>query len=322
MKLYRSRAAALGSASVVALCAGVAQPALAQDKPGIYLGLEGSVLMSGGTSEVLPSSTTGVGDLSVKPGGDGWSGKGTLGYRLNSAWDFAASLEGNWLDTDSGARTRSDLLTTQSGQISSKAHYYLADFDAGYTVRLGDSGKVRLSGGIEYANFTNRQTSAYSYHGQITPFPNFSIPDNEGGSKDVTSRFWGIGPKLGIDGSYRLGRSDFSVVGGVSGSVLFGRLHNSGSSAYYSYTGGPRPQITPTYFDEGSKGHTAYGLSADIGLAYQLPYANFNSTITAGYRVAQWWDIGQFQAVDSPTGAWQNVDLLVHGPFLNWTMAF
>ncbi|MEA2782659.1 MAG: hypothetical protein QOK29_4203 [Rhodospirillaceae bacterium] len=303
MKLYRSRAAALGSASVVALCAGLAQPALAQDKPGIYLSLEGSVLMSGGTSEVLPSSTTGVGsDLSVNPGGDGAGGRITLGYRMNPAWDFSASAEGNWLDTDSAARGGRGPFF---GEISSKANYYLADFDAGYTVRLGEATKVRLSGGIEYANFTNRQTTAYSYG----PFD---------GTQNVTSRFWGIGPKLGLDASYRLGRSDFSVVGGVSGSVLFGQLHNTGSQAYYSY-GSPNGK---SVFDDGSKSHTAYGLSADLGLAYQLPYANFNSSITAGYRVAQWWNIGQFQPVNSPTGAWQDVDLLVHGPFLNWTMAF
>ncbi|MEA2778526.1 MAG: hypothetical protein QOK29_70 [Rhodospirillaceae bacterium] len=307
------RTACLGGASFIALTVGLAQAAGAQDKPGFYLGLQGEILLSGGTSFDAPFGQLTSGlmkDLSVPPGGDGAGAKITAGYQFHGPWSIEANLAGNWLESTSDETFAQNPQGPEfiGAKLSSRTEYYLADFDAGYTIQLGQGRDIRLTGGVQYGNFrVDRNLNMFAYN--YIPFPG-------AGGVDIgmNSRFWGIGPKLGVDGHYQLGRSDFSVVGGVSGSVLFGRLTNSNS--YYSYGNGP----SGGGGNSDSKGHTAYGLNANLGLAYQMPYANFDSSITVGMQVDQWWNIAEQQEFTG--NGTQNVNLTTWGPFLKWETHF
>jgi hypothetical protein len=309
------RTACLGGASFIALTIGLAQTASAQEKPGFYLGLQGDILLSGGTSSDVPLGETGfLKDLSISPGGDGAGAKITAGYRFHGPWSVEANLAGNWLEStsDQTAFRIPNSPALIGAKLSSRTDYYLADFDAGYTIQLGEGRDIRLTGGVQYGNFReNGDLGIYTY-GLVQG------GGRAGASIGMNSRFWGIGPKLGVDGHYRLGRSDFSVVGGVSGSVLFGRLTNTNS--YYSYGSGP----VSNFSNSDSKSHTAYGINANLGLAYQLPYANFDSSITVGMQVDQWWNIAEqidFSNLSGPPGT-QNVNLTAWGPFLRWDTHF
>jgi Legionella pneumophila major outer membrane protein precursor len=317
MRRCTMRIAALSSVSVLALAVGAPAPASAQDgKPGFYLGLQGAALWSGGTDLDLPFSSlsSGLGDVKVPPGGEpGGNAQVTLGYQFPGPWSLELNGSGTWLPTTSDSTSTvigpvGPIERRGTVNLDSRADYYLADFDAGYAIKLGDRTDVKLSAGVQYGNFHVKRgvgfATGYYYAGggRVPGAPQIGIS-----AVSLDSKFWGVGPKLGIDGKYRLGRSGFSVIGGVSGSVLFGRLTNS-TSTYYSYSSSE------------SKGHTAYGLNADLGLAYQLPYVAVDSSITLGFKVDQWWSIAQ--QPDIFTSEMKNVDVLDYGPFVNWTTHF
>jgi hypothetical protein len=51
-----------------------------------------------------------------------------------------------------------------------------------------------------------------------------------------------------------------------------------------------------------------------------MPYANFDSSITVGMQVDQWWNIAEQQ--DFTGNGTQNVNLTTWGPFLKWETHF
>lgn len=70
-------------------------------------------------------------------------------------------------------------------------------------------------------------------------------------------------------------------------------------------------------------GHTG-SRDENLGLAYKLPYLNFDSSTTVSMQVDQWWHVAEqidFSNHSGPPGM-QNLNLTTWGPFLGWDTHF
>lgn len=131
-------------------------------------------------------------------------------------------------------------------QVKHRIRQGSLDFDAGQYINIDNFMRLRLFAGLRYSRVKNEVIATYLLVNPIgfTQQPSFVfVPDFEGvvgfetteiltstGSlEDIvnqTSKFEGIGPRFGAEGSFHLG-GGFGLVGGLSTALLVGRQQSS-----------------------------------------------------------------------------------------------
>jgi len=179
----------LAGVSLGVLMAGTAQ-AQVQTGPGFFGYLDGMYL--------LPSKT-GVSEATTLGGkasrGDGWGAQGKIGYRFDSPLDV--SLGGRYFDRGKGKG---------AGVFDwhgTKNVFWNADLDVGYNI-TGPGFGVRPFIGVRY------QQWRASFADSVAPIFGYG------------SKSWGIGPRIGVDGSLRL-TDVVSLFGGIDTAFLYGK---------------------------------------------------------------------------------------------------
>ncbi|NGP17817.1 Lpg1974 family pore-forming outer membrane protein [Devosia aurantiaca] len=164
------------------------------------------------------------------------------------------------------------------------------DVEVGYAPELDDNLDVRIFGGARGMYADN----------------SFSATEDKAGAFDnsaaIDSKFFGIGPRLGLDLAKRFSDTPFGVSGSVAGAVIFGTAKQTTTID----TGGG-PATTESEVSE-----TVVNLETSIGLDYHI--AN-NATVTIGYRGEHFSDVSNFPGGDAE-GIWS------HGPFLKAKISF
>ncbi len=318
------RLALLSGVAVSAIAVAAPESAQAQmysSGPGFYLSAEGRYLMNEGGKvfnfdrDEFPTASTPVVRQRAE---DGWGGKVMLGYRFSNNWDVGVGFSGGWLKGK-----KSDVATTTTApgsgtggqtELKVKLNYQVADFEAGYNWAMGNS-TVRVFGGLRYAHFSQKataQTTAFTFT------PGGASPTAFYNSKRKTT-YWGIGPRLGVNGQFGLGNSGFHVFGGVAGAVLFGK-HKEKQNAISA----PTTTLPSTFSDKRKKSKVVTNLEGELGLGYQFG-AGSGSTIAlqAGYRAEAFWGAGTKSPVYTEVGNHgKRDDYVFHGPFLRLTATF
>lgn len=193
--------------------------------------------------------------------------------------------------------------------------YHVVDFEAGYTINLGQT-EVRAIAGIRYAHF-NQNILARGILGVA-----YSIDDspvyfvyNFDTSRSVSN--WGIGPLLGAEVNHPL-FGGFSLSGSVRGSALFGERDTvDGFRVFLA-------QVKGNIGDDDSFFWNAEG---DLGLSYGVELGNASSMLlTVGYRAEAWFDVNNTSSNGflSPGLSFgeQDADQFFHGPFMRAVLNF
>ena len=157
-------------------------------------------------------------DTNPRPG-DAFGGSARIGYMFASHWDVA--LGGTYANFTPGPVRG---YPTNNKLNMRDAWFFNVDGEVGYDF-AGEGFGLRLFAGARYQQ----------YRHELHFDPDFQCCFTNNTS-------WGIGPRIGAEGAMRLGMSDFSLIGGVDGAILFGRSKS---------TGGTDPGIS-----RGSKGRT------------------------------------------------------------------
>lgn len=161
-----------------------------------------------------------------------------------------------------------------------KFKYDAVDFDFGQYLSLGTHMQTRWFAGVRFAQINQDQTMFYRSTG--------------GGSTDPiadSSKFSGIGPRLGVDGNYYLGKG-FGFVTQLAGSLLVGSTESS-----TSWLG-----ARPTTVDNPSQSRVVPALDGKLGVDYSNAMRNGSHfTIEAGYQISEY-----FNAIDRNTTAWSS----------------
>lgn len=226
------------------------------------------------------------------------------------------------------------------------AEQFLLNTGANSSVKFNiDNGSVIFSHLIDLSNNI-----------QIIPFIGFSavylkedITNNYWGTDPVygpythavyvKSRFTGIGPRIGLDGSYFI-TNRVAITGGIAGNLLAGALkYSTDFTSWTAYTGDSAHNSTPanTSMANQNVNRIVPEMDAKITILYTIPFDKSGAELTlqAGFMYAVYFDaIHQVLPSTLVPGAWEagtvaiinqsqqhsNIDL--RGPFVSISWKF
>ncbi len=152
----------------------------------------------------------------------------------------------------------SGLLNNYQADAGFKANLF--DFQAGYSIRLGQFGSARLFAGVSYADTRN------TLQGTGASFLSSSVLSV---NRETVYRAWG--PKIGLDVNCGLGGSGFSLRGSGAVGGLFGKQKlTTNSSSGFPFEDSRRQNIT--------------SLEGEAGIGYSFP----GMEVTLGYRIERY----------------------------------
>jgi hypothetical protein len=214
-----------------------------------------------------------------------------------------------------GTRTTS-AFASGTGTAEIKDQHWLIDFAVGRDYQLG-SGQVQAKIGIRIADIKVKITGSGTVSGSDTPPPGFGSPITGIFAFIQRSRFLGVGPRVGVDGSVPLnGGWTFDYVGGVA--VLFGdrKLDSTSTMTLVLNPGGGQQVGTVnTAFSDSSFG-AVFNLDAQAGFSY---WFTRNFKMTASFRFDGYWNALRTVNTD---GAIVNENRFYYGPMLRATLVF
>lgn len=182
------------------------------------------------------------------------------------------------------------------------------DFQAGYDVGLGEGISGTVLGGLRYA-----QISQNTHVGILDLGGFLEYSDHR------DSKYWGLGPTVGLKASMPFEDSGFGVSGSLVGGLLIGQLKSDTDGADSS----GRP-VNPRNISSTSLAET---INSEVALTYMMPSGPFQDvSFAAGYQVAYYAGVRDTRNGSSGNGAavYGSVhdDLLDHGPFLRISYGF
>lgn len=237
MKKLLLAVAISGTALFPAMSADLAEPVVANE-PALFGYVEGGYLFKE-IGDGIRQTTS----LPFVNAGDGGSGAGELGYRLDGNWDVAARFRVWSLgagETDHGGSVNDFGVDASRG--------YHIDAQVGYRPNIAPDLNLRAFAGVRYLQWDQD----YGFH-----------PDSPLNCCFMNTKASGVGPVAGLDGSYGVSEK-ISIIGGAELAVLFGDLkQQSGPSVHSSAP----ESVSRTFLNAGGYIGAQYNFTDKIGLA-------------------------------------------------------
>lgn len=301
------KALLLGSVSAVALAA-VAAAAQAQDETvpdGFTLSVEGGALFGKNTlaEDKLGSGPSG-GIINIQDN-LGYRAAISMGKQIDPFWDLRVTGAINHQMTSSSDYSYSGGGSGFYGTLDTDFDYETLDFEAGYRPMLTDSMDVRLFGGLRGLHYRDSVDKVGAYYAS-------GGPDKVGYSAEYSEEFFGVGPRVGIEASTRLGDSMFGVSGMLAGAALFGTARTNGEVSFYSGASGG---TVPIPSDE--EQITVFNIEAALGLDMHI---DDSAKLTVGYRAEGLFGIEN--SISGGSGGSGSDSRWNHGPTLKLTGYF
>lgn len=198
-----------------------------------------------------------------------------------------------------------------SSYISSDLNFQILDAELGHTQHSQTGSEVRFFGGLRALHFGASSEATLNDGGTGAATPP-SVPTTT--TIVVDSDFFGIGPRLGIEGSHGLFGSAIGLTGSFSAALLLGVTNtDTGVSSVVTAGGAPNPDL-PTGFNPGTDDRSfeaAVVVEGDIGLEFDI--SNTNS-LTLGYQAQYFHNVGS----DNPVFDSDAEHHISHGLFFRW----
>lgn len=285
-RVMHVRNSLFATVSAAALALGSVQYAEAQQAksgtPTYWLSLEGQYIWVNGDAVDLDFYPDGI---SLEPD-NGWTGRFEYGGRISNDWSAALGVRyGRTFEEDDSF----NLYYFPPGQTEYQEDHLVIDLEIGRDVGLGGQSTARVFGGARFAYLDGDGDGSISYDG-------YTI--------DLSSehRFIGGGPRLGFDAVVPLGGGAQLDIG-AAGSVLIGKRKGKASISDDGYG----------YEESKSKTKVIPNLEASAALTYMV---GSNMSLSAGYRVEQFWNIMPTIEEDG----FGSSDRLIHGPFVQFAI--
>lgn len=166
---------------------------------------------------------------------------------------------------------------------NAKFRYDIINLDGGQFVNLGPYVAMRFFGGLSGGSLREQVSATYSGNVNTGSFPGpFSM------SQKVSSDFYGVGPRIGMDAIYNINQM-FSILGEGAISALIGRTDSktnyTGSAVQLATTFGQA--VNSQFIKDQNLNHVVPGLDAKLGVKYQQCFDHVGTvSVTAGYQAA------------------------------------
>ena len=213
------------------------------------------------------------------------------------------------------ATRTTSVFATGAGTADIKDQHWLVDFAVGREFQLG-SGQVQAKIGVRIADINVKINGSGTVSGSTSP-GGFGSPVTGIFAFISRSRFLGVGPRIGVDGSVPLnGGWTFDYGGGVA--VLFGdrKLDSSSTMTLVIDPGSSGSAGTlNTAFSDSDFG-AVFNLDAQAGFSY---WFTRNFKMTASFRFDGYWNALRTVNTD---GAIVNENRFYYGPMVRATVTF
>lgn len=176
-----------------------------------------------------------------------------------------------------------DSLIVRSATGKAEFKYDVINLDAGQFVNFGQNTQMRFFGGL--SNTYLRELVDATYFGNVTAGP-FAGPFSA--ARNLTAKFTGIGPRIGMDGSYNI-YDGFGVFGEGAISVLIGDLYSKVDliGTGVELTALFHQAINNQFIKDKNITQVIPGFDAKLGLSYKHTFDNcMILTLRAGYQGA------------------------------------
>jgi major outer membrane protein len=248
---------------------------------------EGGILLSNYTDTgPLKSANDKFGSPKTDFGG---YGSLAIGRSLGNDWDWRVTgVYGSYMKNTRSGSIGTGLGTGGEGYSASvydKFSFGTLDFDLGRTMHASPMTDIRVFGGLRAAwlDFIGGENfNDYGYSGGDYKLAQYG--------DQFKSQFFGVGPDLGVEGSWYLNPArTWSLFGSASGAIFFGQ-RNSSASEWDQLTDFDVPYSTGkiTIDSASSSGFDTVGeLTATLGLTFQV---SASTSISLGDRLDYWID--------------------------------
>lgn len=257
-------------------------------------------------------------------------------YDFTPGFRVGMSMEGSWntnvawthfhTDTDESiagqltaaflggkeSQPPSPKLYFDTGQLEARINYDVIDWEMSTPVDMGTYLKVRpvigLRGGIIRQSFTTSFQAAYVNGG--TSSQRFVVEEAE-------SNFWGLGPKVGIDGEYALWHSpglEMNLTAGFFASYLLGDWDIPDKTTITQIDNGVTTESTRLVKVD-SRDFASLSFQTMVGL--NIRHGRWTAAV--GYELNDW--LNQCQVFTDASGP-QNNDLLLQGLTASFVLEF
>ena len=306
-------ALALCASALAVLAADIVYPTKVRKFPDIWTSwIEGGLSRVSGDPHIA-GFTNPPFDLMPKPWG--WQGAIGIDYRRGGTpWHLSAQFRYSVNDSNSGTSSQTATFDPGGTETATNKAYrrernWAADVMVGYDLALMHLAQVKF--GIRVAEIWG-QTKGQATWCLLGP-----CFHQQTRTYEQTNRFFGIGPRLAIEGSYLLwDRWFFEYNGGVAG--LTGRSSANQTVAITGVFGGENFLCLSGCPIAVSGSSINFVFNADVqgGLAYAF---NRNAKVSVHYRAEGYWKA--LRGFDPP-GSGTNLNRIYHGPTARLTVSF
>ncbi len=242
-------------------------------------------------------------------GGCDWDTQAYYTHFKTLASDHSSAGLGTVQSEFLGAKL-SMLGTYQTGKIDLKLDLNMLDWELGRTFCASNALFLRPMIGIKGGWIDQRINTKWEKDIVFFAVIPITVTDN------LKNNFWGVGPKIGVDGKWVLGcncRWYFSLFGDVTGAFMWG---------HWKITDEFRDTFQTTIFTKvRDRNFGALMLQGLIGIGFDYNFDNCPShfSVKLGYEIEDW--LNQYQVFDNGTGAHNN-DLIFQGLTLRMRLDF
>ena len=223
-------------------------------------------------------------------------------YQAKNNWDYALQFK-HFQSTSNVSNDTNYYYQGGIPNIEYAINYNVLDLEIGKLFTLSDTVSLRISGGLRSAIMNEKLTSTSSISssssGSYSSYPDwiytpYTITTNSNISDSMSNNFWGIGPRITGEPSWKPFGNNFRIFGSVAGSFLMGQQNDtySGASSYNCSS-------TSTVVTCGSNSTYAYKndyrresfvtmLEAGSGMGYTIKTKSMAIDLKTGYQLEHW----------------------------------
>ena len=196
-------------------------------------------------------------------------------YQAKNNWDYGLKFKHFQSTTNFNPESYSDAYSSRTYNTQYKINYNVLDLEIGKLLVLSDNTFLRISGGLRTAIMNEKMAGSSSeYYGSYS---------NYNSNQSLSQDFWGIGPRITADPTWKPFGNNFRFFCNVAGSFLMGQINDS-----YSYSNSYRSDSS-SYKSDAS----VTILEAGSGLGYTIKTNSADIDLKTGYQVEHWITDGQ-----------------------------
>ena len=223
-------------------------------------------------------------------------------YQAKNNWDYALKFK-HFQSTSNVSNDTNYYYQGGIPNIEYAINYNVLDLEIGKLFTLSDTVSLRISGGLRSAimneKLTSNSSSSSSSSGSYSSYPDwiytpYTITTNSNISDSMSNNFWGIGPRITGEPTWKPFGNNFRIFASMAGSFLMGQQSDTYSGASSNNCSSTSSVVTCggnsnyTYKNDYRRESFVTMLEAASGMGYTIKTKSMAIDLKTGYQLEHW----------------------------------